>query len=1118
MLHLVLGRSGYGKTTFIREKIKQKVGEGGRVILIVPEQFSFESERALYFELGAKSSMQVEVLSFSRLAHNIFREYGGIASQYVSDGGKNILMQLAFDELKGTLSLYNQNTSGAGFIKCITGAVSELKQYGISPHDLIDTVKNMESSPLKDKTTELASILETYNAMLSRGYADTDDDLKRALELLRQHSFFDGTYVFVDEFKGFTSVEIDILGCCIAGAVEVWTSFCTTDRAFGDEDTKPDDTDIFSGINNVINLLKNKAKEAGVTVRSPVRLDEPYRYKNESLTHIERNLFRPQKKALEVSNPSVQIYAAKNYYREMEYIASKIKLLVRENGLNYRDIAVIGRNIDDYKVPLKSTMNRYDIPIFYNVNQSIMTKPLPSFILSLLRACIKNYDNDEVFAALKTGLVPLTTEQISLTENYVFMWNIKGKMWEVPFAQNPRGFVGEFTDEDMEELETINYVREYIHSAVKDLKKATAKCSGTQFVNALYDCLEKLGIPDRYVEIIKSAETQNLADSYTRVWDLFCDTLEEMEHILKNTVLAAAKFTELLEIMLETLDMGDIPQTLDQVLVGDASLVRPNSPAVVFAIGMNDGVFPMIPESTGIFSDSERKQLIEMGLKLSDPMDKKIIDEQFIAYKTLTSASQNLCISYSNYDLKGTPLYPSGVVEQILSIIPNTPMLSDRDIKPEFYCQNYSSSYHTLAQNFRKDTPERATLTEYFQGHDSYREGLSELEKAAAMTVFKIEDKQIASSLFGKTMRLSPSKVEQYHKCSFAYFIQNGLGVNKRKKAELSFLEIGSLIHYALQYLLQKYGGKGITTLTQEKINEEINNILLEYIGAYMGGIKNKTKRFKYLYTRLSNTLTKLIAQLAAEFKQSEFEPADFELKVGNDGEITPLRLALPTGGNIRVEGIIDRVDIMTKGKQKYIRIVDYKTGAKDFKLSDVYYGINMQMLIYLFSLWQNGGKRYGDIVPAGILYMPAKTTPIEADRYTTSEKLKELSIKSFKMHGLILDDPDIIRGMDKSAKGLFINVSLDKNGKPKNKEAVASLAELGKLKEYTQNLLIKMAEELRDGKIDANPNVSGQFKACDYCGFQSICGHEASDSFSVIESMNKETFFENIEGDENGN
>ena len=1111
MFQLVFGRSGFGKTEFIRQKIKEKVDSGQSVILIVPEQFSFESERALYFLLGARSSMQVEVLSFSRLAHNIFREYGGINRQYVSDGGKNILMHLAINELADQLSVYKKNISGNGFIKCMTSAVSELKQYGVTPNDLLAASEKSDDIPLKNKTLELSKILTAYSAMLTRGYADSDDDLTAALELLREHDFWHDKCVFVDEFKGFTSVEIDILGSCITGAKEVWTAFCTE----SDSDNT-DDTQLFSGIGSVVNRLKNKARENSITISSPIKLLHPYRFGNDSLAHLESQIFSLSKEKCDLDeNNIVQIFGARNYYYEIEYIASTIKTLVRDDGLKYRDIAVIGRNIEDYKGPLKTVMKRYDIPIFYSVNEGVLSKPLPAFVLSLLRAAVKNYDNDAIFAALKTGLTPLSTEQISIAENYIFTWNIKGRMWEVPFVQNPRGFIPEFTEEDIEELDTVNLVRDYVYSAINTLRIATDGCNGDGFVKAVYETIEWLGIPERYTEIIKNTYDENRANAYKRVWEVVCDTLEEMGQILKNTVLTLQKFAELLEIMLETLDIGDIPQTLDQVLVGDASLVRPNSPSVVFAIGVNEGVFPMIPESAGIFSDSERRELMDLGVTLADATDKKIIDEQFIAYKTLTSASDRLYISYSSYDLKGTPLCESSIIEEIKKIIPSAIHTHDEEIAADFYCQNYDSSYHTLARNYRRDTPIRAALVEYFADNDDYSAGLAELERASQKTVFKIDDHDLSKKLFGSYMKLSPSKVEQYHKCSFAYFLESGLKLKKKKKAELNFLEIGSLIHYALQYLLQKHGGKGLISLSDEDIKSEVLKILSEYLETYMGGRKDKTKRFKYLYTRLANTLTKLIVQLAAEFAQSEFEPVDFELKVGSDGEIPPIELMLPTGGNIRVEGVIDRVDVMSRGKHKYIRIIDYKTGSKEFKLSDVYYGINMQMLIYLFSIWQNGYRRYGNVVPAGILYMPANTKPVTSDRNTPDEELAKKSIETFKMNGLILDDPDIIKGMDKSAKGIFINAKLDKNGKPSKKDTVASLAQLGKLKSYTQRLLVQMADELRGGKIGANPSKDGDFSACTYCNFQSICGHEETDGFMTLDTMNKDEFFENIDGGE---
>jgi len=1110
MLQLVLGRSGYGKTHWIRERIKEVTAGGRRAILLVPEQFSFESERALYYELGAKTSMQVEVLSFTRLAHAVFRAYGGTAARYAGEGGKNILLTLAIGEVADGLKVYRRNASSLGFVRKMADAVSEFKRYGVTPALLREKAAAARegSDTLSMKAEELALIYDAYNAMLERGYADSDDDLTRALDLLRQHPFFAGATVFVDEFKGFTVTEFAVLERIIAGAEDTYVTLCAEDIY-----DREDGLGLFSRVQAAADRLKRLAAENHIPVASPIRLKKPMRFHGAELVYLERSLFAPGYPKMKLETMPVQVVRAKHSYEELEFVCASIAGLVRERGMRYRDFVVIGREMEDYYSPFQLVMKRYGIPFFYGFKEPLYIKPLSTLVLSLLKAAIKGFDSDAIFSALKTGLTRLTTEDISALENYAYTWNIQGRMWTSPFAQNPRGFTPTFTDDDNVALEAINEARAYIMEPLLAFRTKIREANGLDFARQVYELLQQLGISEVYARIIDELEGHNRAEEYLRVWDMVCDLLDEFGEILKNTVLPSSQFVELFELMLQSMDLGEIPQTLDQVLVGDASLIRPDSPKIAFVIGANEGKLPLSPSYNGVFTESERKQLIDLGLELPDISEKMAVDEQFVAYKALTAASDQVIITYPVFDLKGKPLYPSPTIKDICERLGCQEQVAG-ELPADFYAQNDLSALYSYMRLYRKDTEQRATLEAYLQERTPQLvKGLISKAHARPDT---IRDEALGKELYGNSIRLSPTRVERFYNCRFAYFVEHGLQVNKRNKADLSPIAVGSLIHYALQMLMQKYGDEFLT-VDMARIKVEIGRILEEYIGSYMGGVQDKTKRFKYLYTRLSTTLVRLVEQLRAEFAQSEFRPVDFELELRRGGQVKPIELLLPDGSSVWVEGIVDRVDIFEKKGQKYIRVVDYKTGGKDFRLSDVYYGINMQMLLYLFAVWQNGFHRYGNILPAGVLYMPAQATAINMDREATGEALEQARLKSFRMQGLVLDDPEIIQAMDASAQGIFINTGLNKEGSATKTDAVATLAELGKLKSYAEKLVGQMAQELRSGVITANPSREKAASACDWCQYKGICGHEEEDSFMEVEPLGKEALFERIGGAQDG-
>lgn len=1106
VLRLIFGRSGSGKTRRIRELAGRAAKRGGQVFVVVPEQFSFESERALYRELGAQTSLAVEVLSFTRLANLVFRACGGLAKQYVDDCARRLLMSIALDELKDRLEVYRRHRATPAFIKSMLDVVAEFKNAGVSPALLAAAGEAVQGQALAKKTGELALIYDAYEALLARGYADPLDDLPAANRLLEQHDLFAGTYVFVDEFKGFTAVELQTLRLLVKSAAECTVALCAeglsdNERGMG----------LFSPVVTVANKLVRLAKEQGVSVATPEHLSEQHRFATPALCAAERLVFAFNPAPADCPADGVELYCAKGPYEELELVAARISELVREDALRYRDIVVIARDAGRYQTALESVFERFDIPYFLDRTRTVEHAPLFVCALSAVECAAGGFGTDSLLALLKTGLADAEALEVAALENYAFVWDLKSGVWQRELTAHPRGFEEEWTERDKETLARINALRERVMAPLVKLAHALRETTGEGFARAVYQYLTDARVDRelaRQIEADRQARAFNAAQETARVWDVLMGILDTFSSVLGAQGMSARRALELFWLAAGSYDMGDIPQTLDQVLVGSAGHIRAAEPKAVFLIGANEGIFPMAVQSGGLLSDGEREALIGQGLALSGTREQKAVEERFIAYKALTGASQRLIVSYPRAGVKGDALYPSVIVRRLAQIFPALDAEQPCPLREESYVVNHATVLAAAARRAGENSPFAASLGQLLGGQGIHFE----------KTSFSIEDLASARALFGEELLLSPTGLETFYRCRFSYFLRYGIRLKKRERARLSPTSAGSLIHYALQQLLSQYTVRQLADLSPEQRKTQVKALLADYLDRHMGGSDDKPARFTYLFARLAATVERLLARLIEELLQSEFVPDAFELPIQKGGEVEPVELVTPSGARVLVQGQVDRVDVMARNGRRYIRVVDYKSGKKSFNLSDVYYGLNMQMLLYLFTLGSKG--RYGGSIPAGVLYMPAHNPPAEVERDADDEALRKKKAEQLKMSGLLIDDPEVLLGMEKDGRGVFIPAKVvpvaDESGQTHyevdHRSRVASLEDMGKLHRHIDRLVRDMAVALHAGEIDAVPVSGGDYSPCEYCEFAQVCGHEEDDPVTEVLPIPQDELFARLE------
>ncbi len=1099
MLKFIIGTNEEARRKLLFEDMA-KVSDG---FLFVPDQFSFETEKLLQQNLGAVGAQKIENSGFKRICESIFRTFGGVAGEYTDKTAKLLLMGAALSSCKENLTYYKKNIHSAAFIEKLVSAQDELKNAGIEPKELLFLEER--GGALWEKAKDLSAVFELYDAMLEKSYIDPLTDIKRACEILEEENFFCEKSVFIDNFTGFTGSEYKMLRKILQQSPLVEVSLCC-DSIY---DTTGG-TGLFSKTQRTAGRLERLAKELGVAVEKPVFAESEDENRPGAIVDLEENFLQNSAPGRE-NLGEVRLITATDPYDEAAYVAITARELAEKQGYRWRDMAIITRDLTPYEHALPAAFKRAGVPLYMDKTKELACHPLSAFISEALAAVNQNFPAQEVLRLLKTGILPFGEEEIAEFENYCFVWNIRGALFTQPFTGSPQGF-RELTEKDGEALLRLNALREQVIEPLAKLKSRIKNPSGGEFADAFYEFLTECKVTEgllRLYEELCAAGENSAAEDLDALWSCTVAALDKFSAALGGVHLEKDEMSRLFELVINSAEIGVIPHSLDCVSAGTADRMRPSDIKAVFVMGLRDGVFPAPPANSSLFTENERRAMAEMGLDLGEGENDAALSERMYAYTAFTSASQKVFASWPRFDLASEEQNPSVLISRLREAVGVLPEEDTSEARSDFWLCKESFAFEHLASISQKSTPESEALKKYFGEKPLWESRAQKLGTVVKAEEFLVEKAENAEKLFGKDMRFSPTKLDTYGRCPFSYFIKSGLVLKERQKAELSPLSSGTLIHYALQILIPKFGGKGLSTLSEEELRNEVDGVLKDYLDTVMDSEKGKTARFMYLYKRTAGFLVKLLRRLGEEFCHSEFEPYSFEEKLGGR-EIGFYTLLTPDGREITVEGTVDRIDVLSRDGEKYVRVVDYKTGSKDFALCDVYYGINIQMLVYLFSVWKEGRGNLAGSIPSGVLYMPAKNSVLKNDRSATAEDLKDAQTKKFKMNGLLLDDEAVLNAMEPGLEGLYIPAKRGKNGISGD---LATLAQFGEIKEHIDNLLCDMANELACGKIGALPYKKGAETPCGFCPYKGICRRSENAPFDEHESFKNDEFFNKVKG-----
>lgn len=1095
MLNFIYGRASTGKTYETLNRIKEASKNGERVIYIVPEQYSFESERSVLSLLGDKDVHRVTVHSFSSLADTLTCICGGNARAVLTDADKILFMNKTLMSLKDELYFWRKYISSAGFSSKIVDMIGEFKTSAVFPEDLESVSNQLKESALKEKIKALALIYRTYDAILKGRFIDPADKLEKLYNDLNFNKYFLGTTVFIDGFKGFTGQQYRIIDLILSQS----NSLTVTALCEIESDTVKE---IYSNTYEAVENIKDIALRHRVKIGEEIHLSKPF-YETKTMLQVEGVLSGNFGGTCE-DDENIGFVVAKTPNDEVSFTARNIRRLVRERGYRYRDFVIIARNPEIYENAIEREFSNYDISCFFDKRIPLASSPLFSFIDSAL-SCVRFINIEEFFRFIKTGLATeLSTEEISELENYAYLWNINSQGFESEWDMDPTGF-SETKSNDEEQikqilkrlnqlrkkaLEPLLLLRSLYGETVREKAYAVAKlfefCKTDEKMKVLLSFMEKDFSPEDM-------------DAFRQSWDLFMSLLDGIVRCFGDDVVSDIQFKEMLTISCQTTTVGRIPQMLDEVTFGAADRIRPSRPKVAFILGANQGEFPKTPDNNSILGNNERNTLIKAGLKVRNKTLFLTLEENLLVYSCSCCPSQMLFVCCNQIGADGSSNEPSILFESLRDSFNNAKVYYEPSdvLTLDNLPETQNSAFNTLYRFAQLNKKGASTLIDAVLTDD---EKTNEFNKIvlASQVYNRTLSKEVAKKLYGNNIPMSATRFDTFFGCHFRFFCKYGLNTSVIQPAKLDVMQRGTIVHYALEQFCNNHLDD-IGNVSTEIITSETIRYITEYFSAIKGSETLFDERFTFLVEKIAQAIIEVIERIVQEFSQSQFKPEKCEVSIGNNGTIPTVTFPFSEDGKLSLYGSIDRLDRWGS----YIRIVDYKTGSKTFKLSDTVYGLNMQMLLYLYCVIRGENPDYKGKNPAGILYLPSK---------------RDLQKSGLAMNGIICANSDVVSAMEKENEGKFIpKFKINKDGSPsKSNTSFIPEEAFDTIFNHIEKLSKELGQTLHSGDISAVPMESGEYSACKYCDYKTVCSKGNEVEFKKVESLKNEEVFEIMRGDEN--
>lgn len=1117
-VRLIYGKSGSGKSEFIFNEIKNLINCGKKIYIITPEQFSFTAEKKLLETLGNKAVLNAEVLTFNRMSYRVASEVGGTAKTSISNPGKAMLIYNILCGKKSKLKFLGKSDEN---IELIIDQITEFKKHGVIIDDLTKMKDETNDNYLKLKIQDILQVYSDFENKIENRYIDENDNLTNLANQISEVSDFNNTLIYIDEFVGFTKQEYEIIKQLAYVANQVSISICSDSI----NDSISPESDVFYSNKITISKIFDMVRDYELELDEPVYLDKSYRFKNKELQHLEKNLYAIPYKKYEEKTENIKLFLANNQYSEIENVAINIVKLVRNENYRYRDISVITKGLDVYSNLVKVIFNKYQIPVFIDEKKDLGQNIIVKYMLSILEIFAKNWSYESVLNYVKTGFLDISKNEIFMLENYCQKWGIKNSKWYKSEWN--------FKDEDennKEKIERIKEIRRMIVNPLLEFKTDLSSQNDVRTITRkLYEFLMNNNIDKKFEEKINELRQigQNeFATQYETSWKIIMSVLDEIVLVFGDEKMSFDKYMQILKTGLASSDLGKIPGTQDQVIIGDIDRSRSHKVKAIFIIGLNDGMFPSVHKNEGFFNDKDRQFLKDNGVELARNTVESLYEDNFNIYKAFTTAEEKLFLSYSSSNSEGGTLRGSILISKMKKIFPKLEEQSDIiERNSEILIENTTFDELLNKLGEYRDTGEiEDKWVEVYNYYNNDDEWKYKLQRAMEALLYNNKpdriSKQNIDKMYGNVLRTSVSRLEQFQSCHFAYFLKYGLKLSEKDNFKINPIDTGTFMHDVIDEFFNniKVKSYNIKDLNDNQITELVEEIVEQKLGLNKNYIFSSSPKYKSLSNRLKKVITKSMKYIVESLKYSKFEVLGNEVEFKEGKNYAPITMELDNGQKVEITGKIDRIDIAKLDGENYVRIIDYKSSAKNIDLNQVYAGLQLQLITYLDAVCENE-----DLLPAGVLYFNVIDPVVKSKKSLSEEEIEDRIRKQFKMQGLILADIDVVKMMDTNLETGYSNVVPAYVGKEGNlsntRSSTVSRKQFEYLQKYTKNLVGQISKEILGGNIDIKPyyNLKNKKTPCEYCAFGGVCnfkGNDCNNGYNFVTSAEKEAVLEMMSKD----
>lgn len=1106
-LKFVFGPSGSGKSSYLYQHVIQesmKYPERNYIVL-VPEQFTMQTQKDLVMMHERKGIMNIDVLSFARLAYRVFEETGGGGLPVLDDEGKNLILRKIAGDYESELKMLGGHMKKQGYISEVKSVISEFTQYDIGEDEIERVMESAgESSRLYYKLADIRLLYRGFTDYLREKYITKEELLDVLSCEVEKSERLKNSTVVLDGFTGFTPVQDRLLGELMRHCREVIVTV-TMDRR-GNPYVYEHPYQLFALSKQMVTSLLQIAKQNKIPVEEPVELYDhvPWRFKEqEALAFLEKHLFRYGAGAYEKEQEQVKLHLAKNPREEAYAVAEQVRRMMREDRYRLRDIGVIVSDMDVYADHLKQAFIKYDIPFFMDHKRSILRNSFVEYIRSVLHMAEQSFSYESVFRFLRTNLAGFTYEEIDELENYVIGLGIKGyKHWQEKWTRKLRGMA-------QEDLDKMNHYRRQLVEKVDGLIYVLRQRRKTvaDITRAIYEFMVQENLQVRLAEqeeLFKAKGELALAREYAQIYRIVIELFDKFVELLGDEQVSLSEYCKLLDAGLEEARVGVIPPEVDQVVIGDMQRTRLKDIKALLFAGANDVYLPGALLRTGLLSELDREKFAREKLTLSAGGKEKAYVQKFYLYLNLTKPSEKLDIYYSKVSADGKSVRPSYLIQELQKLFPKLKVRDEeRYLKEQELTENigFDRMIREFVQKRHETDGAWCELYNWYKKNPKWQEKVERfLEAGYYRKPLDALTEEAAKRLYGEEFETSITRMERFAVCAFSHFLTYGLGLREREEYDFQAADLGNVCHRALErfsYKVEREAGDWLK-LTEEKRKQYVEESVEEAIADYGNSILYSSSRNAYLIVRMKRMLEKTVWALTKQLAAGDFKPAAYELRFAN--------------------GKIDRVDTCEDGDCVYVKVIDYKTGSKSFDVTALYHGLQLQLMVYMDAALQMEQKKHPEkeILPAGVFYYRIQDPLI--DRPKEGEE-QESILKELKPDGMISLEKEVLEHLDHCMVGesSVIPVKYNKNGSLSKSSKAASAQDFYLMMKYAVNKVEEIRQKILSGDVKVNPYRRGTETSCDYCSYRQICGFDTKMEgyrYREIEAMSVDKVIQAMKGE----